>query len=159
MRKLIGFRINHGGGVPSYIFEWQNTNEAGAVELYRYRGIEPPRPELQEAADRVANVATKMVELPTDRQALFHNIDMEYPAKMKNGYKLRIKATAPIQRGYLFTFSTPVWDVFYPADKGELNNTIRDAVLALMQECWKYIDGDRAQVKLDLGEDEKEKEK
>ena len=55
-----------------------------------------------------------------------------------------------IQFGYTFDFTTPNWNVWYSNSRGEFNNNVRDTVRELLQECWKYIDGERAQTKLNF---------
>ena len=154
MRKLTGFKINRSGHVDAYIFEWQNKNEAGAVESFTYRGIEPPRPQLLEKAKRAAKLAAKMVSLAVtesevEDSGVFKSISFEYPTD-NDKYKMRIKASVSIQFGYTFDFTTPNWNVWYSNSRGEFNNNVRNTIHELLQECWKYIDGERAQTKLNF---------
>ena len=158
MRRLTGFKISRSGPVNAYVFEWQNKNEAGAVETFTYRGIEPPRPQLLENAKRAAVLAARMVSLSvTESEAgesgVFKSIGFEYPVG-KDMYKMRIKASVAIQLGYTFDFTTPNWRVWYSNSRGEFNNNVRNTVHELLQECWKYIDGERAQMKLNFKMDE-----
>lgn len=158
MRRLTGFKISRSGPVDAYVFEWQNKNEAGAVETFTYRGIEPPRPQLLDRAKRVAMLAAKMVSLSiTESEAeeggVFKSISFEHPVG-EDKYKVKIKASMAIHLGYTFDFTTPNWNVWYAHSRGEFNNTVRDTIHELLQECWKYIDGERAQTKLNFKMDE-----
>lgn len=158
-RKLTGFKIKGLEGKNQFVFEWTKKNDSGALETYSYRGIEPPRPELLTAAKNVAILACKMVNLSTTESearssALFYAINFEYP-ESDDRYEVKIKSSVEIQFGYQFTFSTPKWKVYYSNSRGEYNNMVRDTIHALLQECWKYIDGERAQTKLSFqGESE-----
>ena len=154
MRKLTGFKISRSGPVDRYVFEWQNKNEAGAIETYTYQGVEPPRPQLLEKAKRAAKLAAKMVSLAVtesevEDSGVFKSISFEYPTD-NDKYKMRIKASVSIQFGYTFDFTTPNWNVWYSNSRGEFNNNVRGTVHELLQECWKYIDGERAQTKLNF---------
>lgn len=154
MRRLTGFKIIR-GRADQYVFEWQNKNEAGAQELYTYRGTEPPRPELLTSAREVAAVAAKMISLLVSGSearegASFYAMTVEYPSS-GDFYRLKIKASMEIHHGYTFGYTTPNWKVWY-RNMDELNNTIREAVQKLWQECWKYIDGERAQTKLEFAD-------
>lgn len=156
-RKLIGFKIS-GQKIQQYEFVWQKENEAGSKDIFTYRGVEPPRPELLAAAKNVAIMAARMVNLgiTTDEaqnSALFYGLNFEYPDDI-DGYELRIKSSVEIQYGYVFKFSTPKWKVYYAHSRGEFNNEVRDCIHKLMNECWKYIDGERAQTKLSFTETE-----
>ena len=162
MRQLTGFRINRSGAVDSYIFEWVNKNDAGAMESYTYKGIEPPRPELLTAADNIALISAKMVNLSlTEKDVMdggcFYGLKMEYPVDA-DYYKLQIKASVQIPWGYTFKYETPNWRVWYSNTKGDFNNTIKGAMQKLTQECCKYIDGERAQTKLAFTKQETEDE-
>ena len=126
MRQLTGFRINRSGAVDSYIFEWVNKNDAGAMESYTYKGIEPPRPELLTAADNIALISAKMVSLSLMEKDVmdggcFYGLKMEYPVDA-DYYKLQIKASVQIPWGYTFKYETPNWRVWYSNTKGDFNN-------------------------------------
>ena len=78
----------------------------------------------------------------------FHSLCFEYPKSIE-GYKVRIKAEMEFPwNGYTFKYQTPAWRVYYGQQAGDFNNMIRDTIHAWMEECWKYIDGSRAQVPL-----------
>lgn len=152
MRQLTGFRINRSGAVDSYIFEWKNKNEAGAMESYTYKGIEPPRPELLKAAANVGALSARMISLNMTAEEVqtgscFCGLKIEYPADGEY-YRLQIKASIQLPLGYMFKYETPNWKVWYAGNKGEFNNKVKEIVQKLLQECWKYIDGERAQTKL-----------
>ena len=152
MRHLTGFRINRSDALESYAFEWANKNEVGALESYTYKGIEPPRSELLEAAKRASIIAAKMVSLSLAEQDImdgttFYGLKIEYPSDSEY-YKLKIKASAQLPTGYTFKYETPNWRVWYSGTRGDFNNAIKSTMQKLMQECWKYIDGERAQTKL-----------
>lgn len=156
-RKLIGFKIS-GQKIPQYEFIWKKESASGSNDIFTYRGVEPPRPELLAAAKDAAILAVKMVGLSTTASeaqlsALFYGMTFEYPDNI-DGYELRIKSSVEIQFGYVFKFSTPKWKVYYAHSRGEFNNEARDCIHTLMNECWKYIDGERAQTKLAFAETE-----
>lgn len=155
VRKLLKFEITSKG---AYIFEWQKDNDAGYPERYSYRGTEAPRPELKETAKKVAQLAAKMVGLSvTDSErnsgAYFLGVRFSYPESNER-YNLRIHASQTIQYNYEFVYQTPKWKVYYTNSRGEMNNIIRNTIHELLQECWKYIDGDRAQTKLPFAQKE-----
>lgn len=151
MRKLISFKISS-GKIPAFSFEWQKTVE-GLPEVYRLKSVESPDPALMEAAHAVAVLSSKMVSLnltdsDADSGAMFHGISFEYQKELE-GYFAKIKADMYLPwNGYNFAYSTPKWRVYYSNSQGDLNNNIRNTIHTLLEECWKYIDGNRAQVKL-----------
>lgn len=153
MRRLTKFRIG-GSRVPVYTFAWEDTKDEGmAPEVYTYQGTEPPDPSLMAAAGEVGVMAAKMISLNgTDSDFAkgmeFHGLSLEYPEKLE-GYQLRVKASMTYPwNGYTFNFTTPAWRVYYKDTFGDFNTSLRESVLKLMQECWRYVDGERAQVKL-----------
>ena len=155
VRKLLRFNITSN---DAYIFEWQKENDQQALETFSFRGKEPPRPELKAAAKNVAMLAAKMVGLSvTDSEknagAYFLGVKFSYP-ETNDRYRLRIHASQAIQSGYDFVYTTPKWNVYYSNAKGEMNNTIRTTIHTLLEECWKYIDGERAQTKLPFKQQE-----
>lgn len=151
MRKLISFKIG-GGLIPVYSFEWQSDTE-GLPEIYRLKCSEAPDPALIEAAHEVGKLAAKMVSINAtnsdmDKGAAFHGISFDYP-KSFEGYRVKIKAEMTFPwNGYTFKYETPAWRVEYGAQQGEFQYIIKNSILGLLEECWKYVDGDRAQVKL-----------
>jgi len=155
VRKLLRFTIT---SKDAYIFEWQKENDTMALETFSFCGKEPPRPELKSAAKDVAKIAAKMVGLSvTDSEAndgaAFLGVKFSYP-ETHDKYYLRIHASQAIQGGHDFIYTTPKWSVFYSSANGEMNNTIRNTVHKLLEECWKYIDGERAQTKLSFAQQE-----
>lgn len=89
------------------------------------------------------------------RGAKFHAISFDYPAGDPDSYIVRIRADMNYPwQPYTFTYTTPKWRVQYSNAAGDYNNEIRNIINELLQECWKYIDGERAQVKLGFDETE-----
>lgn len=161
MKYLTGFSINRSGTADSYIFEWKNKNDAGAMESYTYKGVEPPRPELLQAAANVGALSARMISLDMTAEEVqagscFCGLKIEYPADGEY-YRLRIKASIQLPLGYMFKYETPNWRVWCTGTKGEFNNKVREIVQKLLQECWKYIDGERAQTKLRFTKEEEER--
>lgn len=153
MRRLTKFKIG-GSRYPVYTFAWEDNKDDGvAPEIYTYQGTEPPDPALIVAAREVGIMAAKMVSIhgtdsDFERGAAFHGLIIEYPKQLE-GYQLRVQASMTYPwNGYTFKYVTPAWRVYHKDTFGDFNTKLRETVLKLMQECWKYIDGERAQVQL-----------
>jgi len=163
MRRLISFSLG-----DSLKFLWEQKTDAG-VEKLSLTSSEPPAPELIEKYNSLILIIASMLNIPGTIQDMKEReggcnilkVTFRYEemadGKVNRDVKLKVAMYMALSAGKA-TILTP-----FVADTAKHAGYLPDGSLARMlndleDECWKYIDGWRAQTHLDFEMVEKERD-
>lgn len=148
-RRFRKIRITERG----YTIVYDKENEEHYWEQHSLTATEYARPEFEDAMKRLAPIFVYMCQLAIDPKNIGRNVSIEevsyaYPKK-KPSY-LQVKGTAFLPNGREITLASPAWDI--PTIHDGITNGMDFFQLLsnLEEEAWKYVDGERAQQKLDF---------
>ena len=139
-----------------YKIIWEEMAEGAKIwEKHLLESNEYPRDELDEAIDDmgrflIAACMINLTESETSRNVEVTRVVMDY----KNDRKVSVTADVNLPTGYSIALHGPMMTCRPQGDE------LDEAVDKLQEECFRYIDGDRAQQKLfdDEAEGEEAKE-
>lgn len=152
MRRLLSFSFG-----DKLQFKWEEWTDTG-IDTYQLTGKEPPAPELQEMYNRFVLLF----------QSLFpNNNSLERTSRLLNIGKIQLKYEDNGEGGFnrFVSMSTRLFIsaasesasvtlpfIFEAYDDGTLlpEGKLKDLINDLEVECWKYIDGNRAQMRLNF---------
>ena len=132
-----------------YKITWEEMAEGAKIwEKHLLESNEYPRDELDEAIDDmgrflIAACMINLTESETSRNVEVTRVVMDY----KNDRKVSVTADVNLPTGYSIALYGPMMTCRPQGDE------LDEAVDKLQEECFRYIDGDRAQQKL-FDEDE-----
>ena len=136
-------------------FAWEQDNEnTGATDCYSYKSTDQPRPELPERLQTLVNHVVKICELSDDtaKHIVITGISLKYDGGNRflviSGERYLSTSEKPL------IFNTPPRPEYardIPASYGMSAELITD-LEELLIEAQLYIVGERAQQKLDFGE-------
>lgn len=158
MRRLISF--SYGDKLQ---FKWEELTDAG-IDTYQLTGKEPPAPELQEMYNRFVLLFHSILPTPSDLETVSRllsigKIQLKYEDNGAGGFNRFVSMTTSLYVGaassrasITLPFIIEAYDDGSLLPEGKLTNLINDLEI----ECWKYIDGNRAQMHFDFEAAEEE---
>lgn len=152
MRRLISF--SYGDKLQ---FKWEEWTDTG-IDKYQLTGKEPPAPELQEMYNRFVllfhSLFPSSEPLSTvSRLVNIGKIQLKYEDNGEGGFNRFVSMTTRLFISAASeSASVTLPFIFEAYDDGTLlpEGKLKDLINDLEVECWKYIDGNRAQMRLDF---------
>ena len=152
MRRLLSFSFG-----DKLRFKWEELTDTG-IDAYQLTGTEPPAPELQEMYNRFVllfhSILPSTNNLETVSRLLsIGKIQLKYEDNGAGGFNRFVSMTTSLYVGaasskavIALPFIIEAYDDGQLLPEGKLTDLIND----LEVECWKYIDGNRAQMRFDF---------
>ena len=155
-RKIKSFEIGK-HQIFKITFERENEN-TGAYDTYQIKCAEYPRPELIEAVKRLSPYITEILELPDDCKDRLITKKLTYTYNEKTA-ETSVTITAKFyipNDGTFIEVKVPKRVINYETPTSEIPFTpeCSEIIERLTTEVFRYIDGDRAQDKLNFDDKE-----
>ena len=146
--RILNVKIQETSKGEAILIGWETKGENG-WECQTIKSKDTPRPELYNVMRAMGLHALKMCELEHKQAALSTNwqadeVTIKYSNDIVPSHYVEIKASIPINGGYIFKFKTPAWLITND------DNKLQTDIDLLTDEAMRYINGDRAQGTLDL---------
>ena len=158
MRRLLSFSFG-----DKLQFKWEDWTDTG-IDTYQLTGKEPPAPELIDMYNRFVLLfhslfpTTNSLET-VSRLLSIGKIQLKYEDNGEGGFNRFVSMTTSLyvsasnsKASITLPFIFEAYDDGMLLPEGKLKDLIND----LEAECWKYIDGNRAQMHLAFVEAEEE---
>lgn len=150
MRRLLKFKSVVTDKGIAHDFVWEEVGEKG-LEKQTLHSTDYARPELDASLDELRFHLVRMCELAMDSDWIsmhsrVHEIQFKYP-KEEGDTSFTIKGIVFLKNSYnALKLNLPWWP--FDNAEAECEGTVEHALNAVTEECWRFIDGDRAQQKL-----------
>lgn len=153
MRRLKQIKLTYREKTgTSYKIVWEELSDGELWEKHLLESSECPRPELEEAVDDMGRFLVAACAICLTDEQMRHNVDVTRVAvDYKSVREIAILANILLPTGYSIALNGPAMPCQPQGD--ELDRSFAK----LEEECFRYIDGDRAQQRL-FTEDEEDEE-
>lgn len=138
----------------SYRIDWSESS--GDMDVWEHHVLESgdcPRPELKKAIENMAFFLVDLCEIEMPAEEIQDHVSItSIVIDEKKARMVSISGDVLLMNGYSIKLNGP--SCLCPVD----GNALDKALDVLTQECFRYVDGNRAQMKLFVPNDDEDKE-